>query len=135
MLTAFYNKWAVLSAWPGVVGNGLLIIVCSESFIAFVLFTICQKELLLLCQHWVYCKDQTFQTHTHRTGVHPVCQHCHKTNITCIIHNTLHEASTLVLILGCPLFIMTCGSFSVTFLSILSHSFSTSNLEIKKDTE
>lgn len=47
------------------------------------------------------------------------------------MHNTLHEASTSVLILGCIVFITACGSFLTTFPSVLSHSFSTSNLEIE----
>lgn len=47
----------------------------------------------------------------------------------CIMQNTLHEVSTVVLISGCTLFIMAGGSFLVTFSSIFVHSFSTSNLQ------
>lgn len=116
-------------SWPGVVCNCLFIIIRSESIIAFVPFTIRQKEPLLLCQHWIYCRDYTFQKYTHANGAYTVLYNNHKIQIYCMKQNTLHEVSTFGVTLGCWLFKMTWGSFLSPSPSILSHSFSTSNLE------
>lgn len=116
-------------SWPGVVCNCLFIIIRSESIIAFVPFTIRQNEPLLLCQHWIYCRDYTFQKYIHANGAYTVLYNKHKIQICCMKQNALHEVSIFSVTLGCWLFKMTTGSFLCPSPSILSHSFSTSNLE------